>query len=237
VPGVGGFGAGGPYNLDYASFMAATGGPEKLREEARKAHDARLAKHAGSMLDGIDFQKYRAAIENYDPSVELGNQTSLNAARVPFATYINHIHNAIHPIFADDFLSGLDKLPQDAGLNKKGLVTHLEIVLRQSDGKLVRLGITKPSGVTAFEVAALKAVEAAAPFGKAPEIIASPDGNVYLHWEFHRDPFFACTSKNARPYVLKNPPKKKDGGVPLLMPPAAPPSSDALGQAPILPLK
>ncbi|MCC6524808.1 MAG: TonB C-terminal domain-containing protein [Polyangiaceae bacterium] len=241
VPGLPGFGQGGPYNLDYGSFMAATGGPEKLQEEVQKAHDARLAKHAGSMITGTDFQRYRAAIENYDPSVELGNQTSLNAARVPFATYINQIHNQIHPIFADQFLASLDKLPAGDRLAQKDLVTHLEIVLSQKDGHIVRLGITKPSGVTAFEVAALKSVESAAPFGKAPEIIASPDGLVYLHWEFYREPYYACTSKFAHPYILKNPPKNRKGGVPSLEPPAGPAPADDRREpsapGPILPLK
>ena len=240
LPQLPGFGAGGPYNLDYSTFIGAVGGTGKLHEEARKAHDARLAKHAGSMLDGIDFQRYRAAVENYDPSVELGNQTSLNAARVPFATYINHIHNQLHPIFADDFLGSLDKLPADNQLNQKGLVTHLELVLDQKDGTILRLGVTKPSGVTAFDIAALKAVERSAPFGAAPDAIASPDGRVYLHWEFHRDPYYACTSRNASPFLLKNPPKKKGGGVPSLSPPEGPPASDQrVGQAvpgPILPL-
>jgi hypothetical protein len=62
-------------------------------------------------------------------------------------------------------------------------------------------------------VAALSSVDRAGPFGKAPEIIASPDGNVYLHWEFHRDPFDACTTRNARPFLLKNAPKKAVGPV------------------------
>jgi hypothetical protein len=36
--------------------------------------------------------------------------------------------------------------------------------------------------------------------------IVSPDGNVYVHWEFHSDPFDACTTRDARPYLLKGVP-------------------------------
>ena len=57
--------------------------------------------------------------------------------------------------------------------------------------------------MTAFDIVALNSVSRASPFGKAPDAIVSPDGNVYLHWEFHRDPYDACSSRNARPFLLK----------------------------------
>ena len=71
------------------------------------------------------------------------------------------------------------------------------------------MGVTKRSGSTIFDAVALEALDRASPFGKAPDIIASPDGNVYLHWEFHRDPFDACSTRNAHPILLKHPPKLK----------------------------
>src|SRR4029079_11095266 len=108
------------------------------------------------------------------------------AAKVPFATYINAIHNRLHPIFAEEFLESLDGLPKSHALNQD-LITHVEIVLAKDTGRIVRIGITKASGVTAFDVVALSSVSRAQPYGKAPDAIISPDGNVYLHWEFHRD--------------------------------------------------
>jgi hypothetical protein len=124
---------------------------------------------------------------------------------VPFATYINTIHNRLHPIFAEEFLASLDGLPPSHSLNQE-LVTHVEIVLSKDEGRIVRMGITRASGVTAFDVVALNSISRAAPYGKSPDVIVSPDGNVYLHWEFHRDPFDACTTRNARPFMLKNAP-------------------------------
>jgi hypothetical protein len=49
-------------------------------------------------------------------------------------------------------------------------------------------------------------VQRSSPFGKPPKAIVSPDGNVYFHWEFHRDPVFACSTINARPFMLTVPP-------------------------------
>lgn len=236
-----GFGApgipGGPnLNLTMGGLEAAVGQDQLKRERAADGA-ARKTAHRGSS-DPNKFQKMRAAIENYDPSVKLGNQTSLNAARVPFATFINAIHNRIHPIFAEEFLAALENLPPSHTLNQE-LVTHVEIVLSKDEGRIVRLGVTKASGSTAFDTVAVSSVQRASPFGKAPDEIVSPDGNIYIHWEFHRDPFDACTTRNARPYLLKAAPTPV---TPAPSPPKRPtlsPTSDdrGSGPAPILPLR
>ncbi|WP_441287123.1 hypothetical protein ACSRUE_33340 [Sorangium sp. KYC3313] len=190
-------------NLDMAGVQAAVGN-EKLRAERASDGASRKSAHRGSWETTDKWKKWRAAIENYDPSVKPGNQTSLNAARVPFATYINMIHNRLHPIFAEEFLASLDSLPSGHAFNQNR-ITHVEIVLNKDSGSVVRLGVTRPSGMTAFDIVALNSVHRASPFGKAPDAIVSPDGNVYLHWEFHRDPYDACSTRNARPFLLKAP--------------------------------
>jgi TonB family protein len=77
----------------------------------------------------------------------------------------------------------------------------VELVLTR-DGHLKRMGIVSTSGITAFDIAALDAVDRAAPFGPAPGAIVSPDGNVHLHWDFHRDEVFACSTDGAHPLGL-----------------------------------
>jgi hypothetical protein len=139
--------------------------------------------------------------------VKPGNQTALNTARVPFASYLNTIHNRLHPVFADSFLGSLGSLPNSHPMNQRDLKVFLEIVVGSDDGRLVRMGVTKTSGVTAFDIAALESVQRSSPFGQAPTEIASPDGNVYLHWEFHRNPYYACSTYFAHPYILKVKPK------------------------------
>ncbi len=196
------------YSINAYGLLDALGKPH-LRREQEKARNTRIARHRGSMK-GNSFEKYRAAIENYDPTVKPGNQTSLNAARVPFASYINKMHNRIHPIFADSFLGGLKNLDPDDKLNDMKLSAHMELVLDGESGAVINAGIVRASGVTAFDVAAISSVHSAGPYGKAPDVIVSPDGKVYVHWEFYRDPYYACTSKFARPYILKNAPKKTD---------------------------
>ncbi len=67
------------------------------------------------------------------------------------------------------------------------------------------MGIVKTSGVTVFDVTALVSFSHAPPFGKAPDIVVSANGKVYLHWELHRDGDDACSTRNAHPFMLKSP--------------------------------
>ena len=192
--------------LNLTPMMASEAvGSEEMSRLRRADGERRRSEHRGSWATP-SFERYRSAIENYVPSVKAGNQTALNTAAVPFALYLNQIHSRIHPLFADDFLGSLDNLPASHPMNDQTLVTSLEIVVDHEEGRLVRRGVTRTSGITAFDVSAIAAVDRAAPFGTPPPEIVSPDGNVYLHWEFRRDQM-ACSTLYAHPYILKVQPK------------------------------
>jgi TonB family protein len=214
-------------NLTQQGVVAIVGSDE-LRKEREADGERRRSEHRGSWV-ASSFERWRSAIENYVSSVKAGNQTALNTAAVPFASYLNAMHNRIHPIFADSFLGSLDSLPATHPLNDQHLITSLEIVLTK-DGHIHKMGVTRTSGITAFDIAALDAVQRASPFGPAPSAIISPDGNVYLHWEFHRDEVYACSTMNARPYLLAAPPK---GTAPdPTLPGAPPPPTEERGTPP-----
>jgi hypothetical protein len=191
-------------NLSRSDAIAVIG-EKQIAEDRRVDRLRRRSTHKGAWK-GVGLQRWRSAIENYVPGVKPGNTTALNTAAAPFATYLNTIHNRLHPIFADTFLPSLNNFPANHPINNPELVTHTEIVLSKLDGSLVRIGIVKPSGVTAFDVNALEAVYQASPFGAPPAAIVSPDGNVYLHWEFWRNPNFACSTYFAHPFLLKSAP-------------------------------
>ncbi|HEY6080098.1 MAG TPA: hypothetical protein VIW29_14895 [Polyangiaceae bacterium] len=202
--------------LNLTPHLAAEAvGSDEMSRLLRADGERRRSAHRGSWRTP-SLERYRSAIENYVPSVKPGNQTALNTAAVPFAAYLNQIHVRIHPIFADQFLASLDAMPASHPMNDPTLVTALEIVLDREEGRLVRRGVTRTSGVTAFDISAISAVDRAAPFGTPPNEIVSPDGNVYLHWEFRRDQM-ACSTLFAHPYILKGQPR-----------PATPPSSPPL---------
>jgi TonB C terminal len=192
--------------LNLTPNMAAEAvGSDEMSRLRRADGERRRSQHRGSWATP-SFERYRSAIENYIPSVKPGNQTALNTAASPFGLYLNQIHSRIHPLFADDFLASLDSLPASHPMNDQNLVTSLEIVVEREEGRLVRRGVTRTSGITAFDISAIAAVDRAAPFGTPPSEIVSPDGNVYLHWEFRRDGM-ACSTLYAHPFILKGQPK------------------------------
>jgi len=223
LPGLGARSAPGSMNTNLAQGqIASIVGQDNLRKLREADGERRKSEHRGSWV-ASNFERWRSAIENYVSSVKPGNQTALNTASVPFASYLNGMHNRIHPIFADSFLGSLDALPANHPMNDQHLLTRLEIVITK-DGHLKKMGIVKTSGITAFDIAALDAVDRAQPFGPAPSAIVSGDGNVYLQWEFHRDEVFACSTMGARPYILNNgAPKTEDPTQPPALPgPAGP---------------
>ncbi len=195
-------------------------GTDQLQRERIADGERRRSTHRGSWQTA-GLERWRSAIENYIPTARDGNTTALNTARVPFSCYLNQIHNRLHPVFADRFLASLDGLPGDHPANRAGISTNLEIVLDPADGRIVRMGVTKASGTTVFDVNALEAVQRASPFGAAPDAIVSPDGHVYLHWEFHREPNLACSTYFARPKMLRVAPQTAPPVIPL-RPPATP---------------
>jgi TonB family protein len=231
LPGLGQSSPTGAINVNLnQSQIAVIVGSDNLRRVREADGERRKSEHRGSWA-ASNFDRWRTAIENYASSVKPGNQTALNTAKVPFASYLNGIHNRIHPIFADSFLGSLDNLPPGHPMNDRHLVTRLEIVLTRN-GHLRRMGVVRTSGITAFDIAALDAVDRAQPFGPAPSAIISPDGNVYLHWEFHRDEF-ACSTAGASPFILSMPPSIPEG--PPQTPPAPPPGPGKEQSAPTSP--
>jgi hypothetical protein len=195
-------------NLSHSDAVAIVG--EKQIQEDRRADRLRRRSTRAGTWKKVGLERWRASIENYVPVVKFGNTTALNTRASVFATYLNDIHNRIHPIFADSYLQSLNRLPASDPQNRPDLVSHLEIVVNKADGSLAKLpGIVKSSGVTAFDMSALESVLQASPFGTPPSAIVSPDGNVYLHWEFYRNPDYACSTYFARPFILKSAPSPK----------------------------
>jgi hypothetical protein len=154
----------------------------------------------------LGVERWRAAIENYVPRVKPEFTRPVEPVAVLFGRFLNAMHNRIHPVFADTFLPALESLPREHPMNRRDISTRLEIILSSVDGQVVAMGVIKTSGVTAFDIGALESVRRAAPFGKPPREIVSADSHVYVHWEFHRNPYYACSTYFARPCLLDSAP-------------------------------
>jgi TonB family protein len=209
-PGPGfGLGVGAPAgrlnpNLSY-SGLANVVDPTEIANIARSDQARRLAAHRELWkVEGLD--RWRSAIEGYVPRVRFGNQVALGAARGAFAAFLRSMAKRIRPAFVDDFVTWIQSLPSHNPLRRPHLDTRLEIVLDAS-GNVARMGVILTSGVTAFDVGALDAVQRAGPFGPAPAEILSPDGRVYIQWDLHGDVTSVFSDQDARPSILREAPQ------------------------------
>ena len=175
----------------------------------KRAHEAReLARLSPSRARGSHQRKWeqvRSALENFVPEVRPGNQTALGTRAHPFALYIARAHRKIHRLWGFGFLVDLDMKSDSHPMNDMSLWTMIEVVLTP-DGKVKKTTIVRPSGVLSYDVAALSVVYTAAPYPRAPRAIRSKDGNVYLHWRFHRNQR-QCGTFGVDPYILDKPPE------------------------------
>lgn len=195
-------------DLAWSQFEAAVGSEEL--EQDRRAYLAEQKSSQRGISREKTWNEFRGAIENYVPGVKPGQETALNAAASPFATYLAAVHRRIHREFADRFLRSLPiggSPYQDATL-----MTKLEIVLNR-DGSVHRVGVVHSSGLLPFDFGAFNSVLRAQPYPPAPSSILSGDGRVYFHWGFYRNQR-QCGTFNAEPYIIPNPrgtPGRRDG--------------------------
>lgn len=194
--------------VPFSAFAEAIG--QDNLDDMRKQY----AEEKRSRLRGGERQRmwkdFRTAIENFVPSVRVGNQTALNAAASPFANYLTDVHLRFHREFADEFLPSLPIMSTSPLANPE-LVTVLEIILNRN-GSVHRVGIVSTSGVLAYDFGAWASVMRAQPYPDAPSAILSGDGRVYFHWGFYRNQR-QCGTFNAEPYILPNPPGSPSEGV------------------------
>jgi TonB family protein len=140
-------------------------------------------------------------MEGYRSPVTLANQRPLGDAALPFASYMNEVHGRLHPWFADRFLEWVGHRPMGAPLSDSRLVARVEVAVGP-DGSIAHIGVVRSSGLPAFDASALEAFARATPFPPTPQAIRSADGEVWFHWELHRDEVRACSTMNARPFLL-----------------------------------
>ena len=195
--------------LSYSDFESVYG-----EEELRRAREARLEERRSRSRGRSrerEWAQFRAAIENYTPEVRIGNQTALNAAASPFATFLSDMHRRIHSEFVDRYIASLSPSSPD-GLNDPALRTTLEISVNR-DGSIHRVGIVRTSGNTLFDFGAFSSVWRAQPFPEPPDVILSGDGRAWLRWDFDRAQSH-CWTSNAHPFIPRNTPDPVDHGEP-----------------------
>lgn len=181
---------------------------ERIVGEDHAREEIEVARRRSSHKKGRYEKKLagiRSSLENFTPEVKPGNQTALGTRAHPFAVYIARMHRTIHEIWGYGFLADLDGKSHSNEMNDRRLAVTMEIVV-SPEGEVTKVTIVRPSGVLTFDVAAIDTVMAAGPYEETPVDIRSADGNVYIHWTFHRDERM-CTPYFADPFILENVPE------------------------------
>jgi len=196
-------GGGAPdLRLSWSDFAAVYGEEELEREREAWLEQRRTRTRGAGHQERWD--RFRAALENYDVNVRPGNQTALNARADPFAAYIASMHRRIHRRFAEDFSLHLPSTVQAVLPSNPDMHTKLEIAIGPN-GNIARIGVVATSGDILFDFGAYNAVMASQPFEIPPENIRSPDGLVYMHWGFYAN-HRQCGTFNAEAYILARAP-------------------------------
>lgn len=191
---------GGPrLGVSWSQFESIYG-EEELRHARQARLEERRSRSRGASRQA-QWEAFRSAIENYIAEVRPGNQTALDAAASPFATFLSDMHRRIHREFSDRYLASLG-LDASGGVNDPTLRTTLEISINE-DGSIHRVGVVATSGNILHDFAAFNSVMRAQPFPSPPDAILSADGRAWLHWSFDRGPR-QCFTGNARPFMLAN---------------------------------
>ncbi|MBX3275932.1 MAG: TonB family protein [Sandaracinaceae bacterium] len=204
-------GGGAPnLRLSWTDF-ATIYGEEELARERELALAQRQSRTRGASRQER-WERFRAAIENYDVRVRPGNQTALNTRADPFARYIAAMHRRIHQRFALSFLTRVPDGVDETFRTNSEMHTNLEIGV-DAQGRVDHVTVVGTSGNTLFDLGAFEAVMGAQPFPEPPANIRSPDGLVYMHWAFYRN-HRQCGTFNARAFILAQAPPRRGGTTP-----------------------
>lgn len=215
-------GRGPDLRLSWTQFQDLYGEGE-LRRQREEVAELRRTRIRGSSSG--NWERIRAAIENYVPDVRPGNQTALRSAASPFAVYLAQVHRRLHRLWAEGVLVDFAMRSDDSPLNDVSLIVNLEIVINP-DGSIAKVGVLEGgSGSLPYDAAAVDVVYRSAPHPNPPREIRSGDGRTYIHWAFYRNQR-QCGTFNAEPYILPAPPSMpRDSGEP--EEPASPPAAPA----------
>ncbi len=180
----------GPPMPTMGEYERMFGGEDAEREERADRETGGQGGPGSDVFKNIEERQGRvkAALENYLTHIKPGNHTSVNAKRSVYASYINRIHRKIHANWGNEYLPRLDnRYGPGHPLSNADLRATLEIVVDGGSGEVEDVNIVESSGVTSYDAEAVMIAYDTGPHPEAPDEVVSPDGNVYLHWNFWRN--------------------------------------------------
>ena len=159
-------------------------GERNARDRERVAREVAQASLAGDH-EGR-WERTRGTLENFDVHVAAGAETALNTTSSPFAAYIHHLHNEIHPYWTGYLIRlSLSEGPSSP-LSDLSLTCTLEYVITR-EGEVADVRIVSQARESMFTAEAVNMLYSLGPYPPPPAAMLSSDGNTYIHWRFQRD--------------------------------------------------
>ncbi len=173
------------FNVPMAAMESPLGRREQAARTALTAKDANKKNLAD--FDARD-KAFRGALESFSSEVAVGNHTGVNAYSDSAKLYLERIHQKIHRRWADGYLPYLDSsTPMGSPLRNPNLNIKLEMVIDGATGVVEKVSIINTSGQLMYDSEAIIIAQTIGPHGLAPDDATSPNGKVYIHWNFWRD--------------------------------------------------
>ena len=187
----------GPSIKDYERVLGEESDSPKSMDKKGKKRRRLFANYA-------EKQKLiKGSLENMITEIKPGNHTSVNAKRSVYVGYINALHRRIHERWANDFLISLDvTYPRSSPLQDPNLNTTLEFVIDAKSGEFEAVNVVKSSGEIMFDSEAINTAWSIGRRPNPPPQIVSPNGKIYVHWNFWRDGR-QCGVMHASIYLMK----------------------------------
>jgi hypothetical protein len=151
-------------------------------------------------VDVIDAANWPLTYVESTVIVGVGTNSWSGNKRAGWFEFFRLLHERLHPIFSDQFLTSLDAGGPASPFNNPALNTLVMVEVFQATGELSTITIVESSGLLTFDLAALETFARVTPLS-VPSILSDASGIVRFAWRFSRPPEVACTSLNASPIV------------------------------------
>lgn len=162
-----------------AKDVEASERAEKTRQDSKK----RLFPGYEALSKNV-----RSSLINHGHEVRVGNHQGVDSKSGGYASYVGLIHHKIHERWANNYLIDLDlHEPGGSPMNNPQLNTKLEFVISAQDGTVESVNIVRSSGQLRFDAQAIAIAHQIGPHPNPPPALVSPNGKVYMHWNFWRD--------------------------------------------------
>ena len=187
-------------------FTPETMAPELVTEASETAEAIFRSRDTKRFVAEAEIERraIQAAYNGDGPTVGVGMQGNAVQNDKDVAEYLALMHKEIHPRWAEGYLLLLDTNYRftNAALQNDDLKAASAITL-DSLGKVIDVRMVYSSGISEYDMEAIRVSRYSSPGIAPPKTMLSPNGKAYVHWTFWRD-MRQCGVFGVKVFRIKN---------------------------------